>query len=611
MIIKKNNEMDLKEGIKKVDALETNKLVPIITSIVGSGPILDLDETLYNPRFHYYYWLGDEKGEFIKYYNGVFHRKVSQNLNSMIRAYLREFGVSPTTKIVNEVRAELKTVNRLFPYQFDKGKTKEKIAFLNGLCVIKTGELIPYSEYPKDYRFVYIPHNYNPDYIYKVERDEEKIENSSFKTPRLYDNSCSKFFEFLDTFTSGTIEQRDRLNKYREEIDGLQMLLKDIEDVVTPEEYKELKEYKELENVAKKWSKLMLDVQNHAAEMRQSLVEIMGYCMTLSIDFYKAFIFTCLKSDTLKSAFINILIAAVGAENIHKSALWKIADTRFGKGPLASKIVNYYDDLPKHAVENSGVVKDLITANHFDYEKKNKDEDVQDNIIKLVFSCNGLPYVKDLDEAFCKRWVIIDCDHELSERPVIGDVDDNGKKWTKRNIHTWKAPYNPYISKREVKSPAWEKRNVIDVKEEMECAVACAMGANIALWKRGKFIGGSKKAVFERWRQEIDIIYKFICECCIKTDKTYECLIQRDMYRHFLRYIEIIGHHAVLKQNTFTKSMNKYGYTVGQTIRDDKHVSIYKGLKIDPNGPIGNYQVILDEEIILKTRSKKEISGYF
>ncbi len=293
------------------------------------------------------------------------------------------------------------------------------------------------------------------------------------------------------------------------------------------------------------------------------LAQITGYCLTLDISMRKAFIITCVQGKTGKSSFLNILINLLGTDNVSKIRFDRIANPndRFAKSGMAHKLLNYYSDLPKKAVKDTGILKDSITDSEFVYEEKFGASNLkQYNIIKQIYACNGLPYVSPeaLDDAFCGRWKIFDFNHVI-ENPIGG----------------------------------WEYKNVINDKEEMEGIIAWAIIGLQFLYDEGCFHSATAEEIRDRWRMETDIIYQFVKKACCKEDDSDYWMKQSDLYQYFLYFQQLEGNTSNIAQNTFTKGLNQLGYTVKQkrvgvwsAQKEEeivKHVKVYSGISIDPD----------------------------
>ena len=277
----------------------------------------------------------------------------------------------------------------------------------------------------------------------------------------------------------------------------------------------------------------------------------MGYCMQHGIGHQKAFIITSREPRTGKSTFINILTALVGLGNCSKVRLDEIADKQYARAPMAHKLVNYFTDLPTYIqVKNIGIVKDLISDHEFVYEAKYMPHRKHKNILKNIFSCNGLPWVKNMDEAFARRFLIIRFD-----RTIENPVED------------------------------WEFKNIITDPDEMEGVANFAVRALKQMRELGGFRGASGAEVLEEWRMETDIVFKFVKKCCTVDRDAHQK--QGDLYNKFIEYQDGQSDTTDIQQITFTKRLKKMGFIVKQKWeldpdgqRETKYKA-YQGLKFD------------------------------
>jgi len=280
-------------------------------------------------------------------------------------------------------------------------------------------------------------------------------------------------------------------------------------------------------------------------QMKKTILEMIGYCLTTSIERGKAFILYSEKPNTAKSTLINILVYLIGENNCSKTALDKIAHNRFGKEALAHKILNYFTDLPTTAIKENGIIKDLITDKEFVWEGKGLPEQKHRNIIKLVFSCNTLPRVKNMTDAFAKRWVLI---------PFHNQIPENKKEEN------------------------WEGKHILNNKNELEGIVAQCVEALKKLKERKKFINSSEEEIIDEWENGNNVIYRFIKCCCEKLDE-YR-VSQKDLIASFKKYKKTHKEVYGKKLTGLTQDMNRLGYEKTDTRREQPLRYEYSGLKL-------------------------------
>jgi len=280
-------------------------------------------------------------------------------------------------------------------------------------------------------------------------------------------------------------------------------------------------------------------------EMKQTIIEMMGYCLTTDISFGKAFILFSKKPNTAKSTLINIIVYLVGEHNCSKTQLDKIAHNRFGKSALAHKILNYFTDLPTTTtITENGIVKDLITDKEFVYEAKNMPEQKHRNIIKLVFACNVLPKIKNMTKAFAKRFVLLPFDNQIPEARM------------EKN---------------------WEGNHILNNQNELEGIVAMCMKALKDLYNRGKFLNSSEEVIMKEWEWSNNVVYRFINQYCEKTDDMVETKILHDLFNKFLKDNKLVYSNKI---SSFTRALKRLKFSKIERRPKKNRKFYYSGLKI-------------------------------
>lgn len=427
---------------------------------------------------HNYRYLGDKRGEFVRYFKGVYRRNMHQNLNYLIQEYYHEFGLVPSSQQIKEVRDYVK---RNFKINADFETDHDYINFTNCLLKIRgegAWETVPH--HPKHLTFVQIPHEYRKKSTQKYKGD-----------PAV---DCPEFHTYLTKVCSCS---------------------------PNPE------------------------------QMYQTLWEVIGYCMQLSVRFKKCFLIISKQSNTGKSTFLNILTALLGDDNTSKVRLDKITSKGFGAGSAAYKLLNYYDDLPRYIpVENLDIWKSQIDGYYFDYEKKYQDATKHRNILKQVYAANALPKM-NWDLTISVRVLILWFNYQFKPQSVGGD---------------------------QIKF--WEEKHVINNEDEMGGIIYNAIEALKVLFERDEFMSSSAEEVLDEALSETDTIYRFVKECCKTGRKIVDTGAIEDWYHQekhqlyylFTEYQDLIGDtNNKITQTVFTKVLKKMGYPLKKVQYYDKN----------------------------------------
>lgn len=142
-------------------------------------------------------------------------------------------------------------------------------------------------------------------------------------------------------------------------------------------------------------------------DIRSLLEECIGYCFYRRNELGKAFILTGDKSNG-KSTFLDCVKAILGDENISALDLKELGD-RFNTSMMFGKLANIGDDIGDDFLQGSqvSVFKKIVTGNRIKAERKGQDPFEFEPFIKLLFSANDIPRMKDKTGAVLRRLVII------------------------------------------------------------------------------------------------------------------------------------------------------------------------------------------------------------
>ena len=166
------------------------------------------------------------------------------------------------------------------------------------------------------------------------------------------------------------------------------------------------------------------------APIRALLEECIGYCFYRRNELGKAFILTGDKSNG-KSTFLDMVKAVLGEENVSALDLKELGD-RFSTSMMFGKLANIGDDIGDDFLQGSQVstFKKVVTGNRIKAERKGQDPFEFNPYVKLLFSANDIPRMKDKTGAVLRRLVIIPFNARFSKYLPDGTVDPE---------------YNPYI----------------------------------------------------------------------------------------------------------------------------------------------------------------------
>lgn len=141
--------------------------------------------------------------------------------------------------------------------------------------------------------------------------------------------------------------------------------------------------------------------------IRALLEECIGYCFYRRNELGKSFILTGDKSNG-KSTFLNMIKSVLGEHNISALDLKELGD-RFSTSMMFGKLANIGDDIGDDFLQGNqvSIFKKIVTGNRIKAERKGQDPFEFDPFVKLLFSANDIPRMKDKTGAVLRRLIII------------------------------------------------------------------------------------------------------------------------------------------------------------------------------------------------------------
>ncbi len=142
-------------------------------------------------------------------------------------------------------------------------------------------------------------------------------------------------------------------------------------------------------------------------DVRAVIEECAGYCLYRRNELGKAFILTGDKSNG-KSTFLDMIKTMLGNENVSSLDLQELGD-RFSSAMMFGKLANIGDDIADDFMKGREVAmfKKIVTGNRIKAEMKGQDPFDFEPYVKLLFSANDIPRMKDKTGAGIRRLVII------------------------------------------------------------------------------------------------------------------------------------------------------------------------------------------------------------
>lgn len=148
-------------------------------------------------------------------------------------------------------------------------------------------------------------------------------------------------------------------------------------------------------------------ISNYNLKRKQTILEMIGYCMTTSMKFQKAFILYGETARNGKSTLLIVITKLIGIENIGNVSFQDINNNRFAGSGIRGKILNIGSEMTENFLKDVSAFKAWIGGDNLEVEKKFKDRQTISPYAKFIFSTNTLPYVADKTNGFYRRLHII------------------------------------------------------------------------------------------------------------------------------------------------------------------------------------------------------------
>ena len=150
----------------------------------------------------------------------------------------------------------------------------------------------------------------------------------------------------------------------------------------------------------------------------ETVLEIMAsFLIRGNID-DKAFLFLGQSGKNGKSTLMKYLETMIGTNNVSHTPLQDLAHDQNFLAELQDKVANMFGDIESDELKHSGKLKELVTDGKITVRKLYQKPFELIPKVKLLFSCNLFPKVKDQSNAWFRRWIIV-----IWERNFANDKD--------------------------------------------------------------------------------------------------------------------------------------------------------------------------------------------
>lgn len=280
--------------------------------------------------------------------------------------------------------------------------------------------------------------------------------------------------------------------------------------------------------------------------IRSLLEECIGYCFYRRNELGKAFILTGDKSNG-KSTFLDCVKAILGEQNVSALDLKELGD-RFSTSMMFGKLANIGDDIGDDFLQGSqvSIFKKVVTGNRIKAERKGQDPFEFNPYIKLLFSANDIPRMKDKTGAVLRRLVIIPFNARFSKTLPNGEPDPD---------------YNPFI-----------KYELVE-QSSLEYLIRLGVEGLKRILENDEFSKSEKvQQQLDEYEEENNPIIAFISDCGIEMIENEPTA---DVYK---RYQVFCAENSMqpMSKVVFSKQINKrLGFRVVQRKINKKNCKVF------------------------------------
>jgi len=150
----------------------------------------------------------------------------------------------------------------------------------------------------------------------------------------------------------------------------------------------------------------------------ENVLEIVASCFIKRQIDQKAFMFLG-GGENGKSVLLEYIESMLGqnSTNVTHIPLQDLAEDKFMSADLDGVSLNVFSDLEENGMKKSGKVKNIISGEGLQVQKKYGQPFTLYPFCKLLFSCNRFPKVFDQSQGFFRRWIIVKWERSFENDP--------------------------------------------------------------------------------------------------------------------------------------------------------------------------------------------------
>ena len=160
------------------------------------------------------------------------------------------------------------------------------------------------------------------------------------------------------------------------------------------------------------------DISYKNFEIKQTILQIIGYSMTYRTDLQLAFFFYGPTARNGKSTLIEIINTIIGKSNICHVTMQQLCE-RFSSSLIVGKLLNTETEIEQNAIKSIEMFKKITTSDEITVERKYHDPEMVKPFCKLIFASNVLPKLDNIyDEGYYRRLFILPFNRRFTDEEV-------------------------------------------------------------------------------------------------------------------------------------------------------------------------------------------------
>jgi len=271
--------------------------------------------------------------------------------------------------------------------------------------------------------------------------------------------------------------------------------------------------------------------------------EFLGSCFLMTQYLPKNFLLLLGPSDTGKSRLLLFVSHILGGkQNVSNVTLQQLANNRFAPAELYGKLANVCFDLDQEEAKNIGMLKSLTGDDYINAEQKYQQPFSFRNTARLFFAANQYPPVRNPDDAFFRRAVVVPCENVFTGANRDPDVLDK----LKRPENMSAALVRAVQGYRRLQARGWELR-----------------------------LEGKVEHATRRYRHEVDSVAAWLMAETV--EDPVGVIVKQDAYQYFRGWCQDTGRQIVSERVFFSRMKelaDDFGF--GESYKTGVHADRYQ-----------------------------------